>query len=194
MNNYFRRSLLSFLLFTAMSLFVFPAQTVLAETFAEELERKELTRQGSGAGIFNGVSQACFEYGQCSLCDILIVLIEISNIILRVFAIVALLFFMYGAGYLLLSSGNEGMISKGKGIIRATIVGTIVVLVAWQLIAIIVTIIANGNAFDDQNQINSINPIANWYNVASRCANVPSQELNEAADSANNFLDSIFGN
>ncbi len=64
------------------------------EKFLDELERKEKLRQESGAGIFNGVSVACFEYGQCSLCDILIVLIEISNIILRVFAVVALLFFV----------------------------------------------------------------------------------------------------
>jgi hypothetical protein len=122
-----------------------------------------------GAGIFKNVTLACFEYGQCTLCDILIVLIEVSNIILRLFAILALIFFLWGAGYLVLSSGNEQMINKGKGIIRATIIGSIIVLVSWQIMSFIVITIANGSIFEEDQEPVQNNPITGWYAVAEKC-------------------------
>lgn len=120
-------------------------------------------------GLFGGVTVSCWEQGTCSVCDILIVMINITNVILRFFAVIALIFFIWGAGYLILSSGNEQMVTKGKGIIKATIIGSIIVLVAWQLIAYIALILANENLFADDNRVN--NPIANWYNVAGSCTN-----------------------
>lgn len=121
------------------------------------------------AGVFKGVTVACFDYGQCTLCDILVVLIEISNIILRLFVIIALVFFIYGAGYLMFSSGNESMVTKGKGIIRATIIGSVIVMIAWQLIAYIAIVLANGSIFAEKDHVNSANPVAGWYEVASKC-------------------------
>ncbi len=90
------------------------------------------------------------------------------------------------------------MITKGKGVIRATIVGSVIVLVAWQLIAIIVTLVANGNAFNKEQQIDGINPVANWYNVANRCANIAEQNASEnrrnLGDSARDEIKRLFNN
>ena len=125
--------------------------------------------QEASKGIFANLSEDCFEKGTCNLCDILGVLINISNTILRLFAVLAVIFFIWGAGYLMISSGNEQLVTKGKGIIKATIVGTIIVLVSWQLMAFVVMVLANQNIFENEDQ-RSRNPIKAWYNVAETCA------------------------
>lgn len=168
------------LLLITFSLLVFtlaPLGKALAESdpftnISGQIDKGLATRQVTGAGVMKGVTTACFEYGQCTICDMLIVFIEVSNIILSLFAIVALVFFVYGAGYLMFSSGNESMVTKGKDAIKATIIGAIIVLVAWQLMAYITIIIANGNVFSKKadGELVSTNPIVGWYNVADRCS------------------------
>lgn len=122
---------------------------------------------GGGKGIFANLSKDCFEKGTCNLCDILGTFINISNTILRFFAVLAVIFFIYGAGYLMISSGNDQMVTKGKGIIKATIVGTIIVLISWQLMAFVVMVLANQNIFEKEKKSN--NPVSAWYDVADRC-------------------------
>lgn len=139
-------------------------QQALQEGLNETPESRQIS-----AGVFGGVTIACFEYGQCTFCDILIVLITISDIILRLFAILALIFFIWGAGYLMLSSGNETLVKKGKDIIKATVIGSVIVLVAWQLMSFIVIFLANGNIFDEGDKITK-NPVAGWYKVAQSCS------------------------
>ena len=119
-------------------------------------------------GIFSNLSEQCYSRGSCTLCDVLVVLINISNTILRFFAVIAVIFFIWGAGHLMISSGNEQMVTKGKGIIKATIVGTIIVLASWQIMALVVMVLANENIFEPDTK--SKNPIATWYEVAERCA------------------------
>jgi hypothetical protein len=141
------------------------------EDLLGQIDKGLVTRQTTKAGILKGVTTACFEYGQCTVCDMLIVFIEVSNVILLLFAILALLFFVYGAGYLMFSSGNEQMVTKGKGVIKATIIGSVIVLIAWQLMAYVTIILANGSVFDgtEDGGLTTPNPVAGWYNVASRC-------------------------
>jgi hypothetical protein len=127
------------------------------------------------AGIFDGVSLACWEYGQCNLCEILVVFINVANGILTIVAILALVFFIWGAGYLMLSQGNEEMVSKGKGIIRATIVGTIIVFIAWQLMNTVVLVVANQSIFAPQDNPETWSPLA-WYSIADRCVSTSTDD------------------
>lgn len=117
------------------------------------------------AGVFKDVSKDCACKGTCTLCDILTVGITITNMILSVMAILAVLFFVYGAGYMVLSQGNSGMVEKGKGILRATIMGTVVVLVAWQLMANVVVLVVNRTILETPE----LNQITGWFNVANTC-------------------------
>lgn len=116
----------------------------------------------------------CWKNGTCNICDGLIVFINVANGILGLLAIVAVVFFVYGAGHLALSSGNENYVHKGKEAIKAAIIGTIIVLGAWQIMAIVVMIIANQNGELINNP--SRNPIVNWYTVAGECAKSNSQK------------------
>lgn len=122
------------------------------------------------AGIFAGVTEACWESGQCTLCDLLAVFITVANIILRVFAVLATVFFIYGAGYLMLSSGNEEWVSKGKSVMRATIVGSLIVLLAWQIMNFVIILFANQSIFikDPEQKSVPLSPLG-WYQVAEQC-------------------------
>jgi hypothetical protein len=132
------------------------------------------------AGIFSGVTTKCWQQGTCNFCDGLVVFINVANFILALLAIVAVIFFVYGAGHLALSSGNENYVHKGKEAIKASIIGTLIVLGAWQIMAIVVLVMANQNEglFTSTQQGTAggagaeSNWVRNWYTVAQRCGTV----------------------
>ncbi|MBI4121968.1 MAG: hypothetical protein HY461_01415 [Parcubacteria group bacterium] len=133
------------------------------------------TPSSTAKGLFKGVTVACWSEGGCSICDGLTVLINIANGILRLLAIVAVVFFVYGAAMLVLSQGSEDMVSKGKGAMKATIIGTVIVLVAWQLMALVVLFIARNTISDGKPKageaaaVGGLPAILNWYNAADLC-------------------------
>lgn len=141
------------------------ARRDLRAEYLEEVQQK--ISQKANAGVFENVSLACYEDGFCTLCDFLIIFVTIANWILRTFAVLAVVFFVYGAGYLVISSGNEAMVTKGKGIIKATIIGSIIVLVAWQLMNYIVTVVINQSIFTETEQ-EAVTPFS-WHDATQRC-------------------------
>lgn len=72
-----------------------------------------------------------------SLADFIQVFVNISKIILGILGAVALLFFVYGGITWLTSGGNSKRIDKGKDILVGTIVGMVVVLGAYAIIAFV---------------------------------------------------------
>lgn len=138
-------------------------------------ENRELTTPDPTAtGLFSGVTIACWQRGTCTLCDGLLVFVNIANTILRFLAIVATIFFVYGAGLMMLSQGNEDWVSRGKAAMKATIVGVIITLIAWQLMSVIVFVLANQqqSAFGDTRPQGTYNPLTSWYTVAEQCGRV----------------------
>ena len=126
--------------------------------------------------MLQGLTVACFRDGSCTLCDGLVVFINVANAILRLLAIVATVFFVYGAGLLMLSQGNEDYVDRGKKAMKATIVGVLITLGAWQIMSVVVWVLANqqSQVFDDARaeRGGAYNPITSWYNVAEQCAQV----------------------
>lgn len=158
--------------------FTFSA-VVFASTADEEIlkqkdgKAKFTTESRDAGGLFTGVTIACWHEGSCTLCDGLVVFINVANGILRLLAIVAVLFFVYGAGLLVLSQGNEDMVSKGKNALKATIIGTIIVLVAWQVMSLVVYFVVANSTSTIVKQTGSVDApisgILNWYNAATLC-------------------------
>ena len=166
----------------AIAGFVSIPRTASAETAEETTERvKRLTTADPDAtGLFKGVTIACWKDGSCTLCDSLVVFINVANGILRLLAIVATIFFVYGAGLMMLSQGNEDWVSKGKSAMKATIVGTIITICAWQIMSIVVFVVANAQnnqkqavfegARGEQNPTpQKYNPLTSWYTIAEVC-------------------------
>lgn len=171
-----------------LSLFVFGAlllpQVALAETTPPAIDPDLLTTVSEGeSGIFAGVTTACWKKGTCSLCDILVVGINVSNSILRLLAILATIFFVYGAGLMMLSQGNEDYVSRGKATMKATIVGVIITICAWQIMSIVVFVLANAQAEGGTGKLaafegteearrpttGTYNPITSWFTIAEVC-------------------------
>src|SRR3989338_3612691 len=65
--------------------------------------------------VFEGVSIACYRDGSCNLCDIMVVLVNVADLLLKGLGIVAVIFLVYGAGWMMLSFGNQERVTKGKG-------------------------------------------------------------------------------
>lgn len=122
-------------------------------------------------GLFQGVTVACWHEGSCTLCDGLVVFINVADGILRLLAIVAVLYFVYGAALLVLSQGNEDMVSRGKGALKATVIGTVIVLVAWQVMALVVFFVVSNSISGEKKTVQGLelNKILEWYNAADRC-------------------------
>ncbi len=147
-----------------------------------KLQRDLTTVSDKATGLFKGVTTACWDGGTCTICDGLVVFINVADGILRLLAIVATIFFVYGAGLMMLSQGNEDYVSRGKAAMKATIVGTIITICAWQIMSIVVFVIANAQvegstdqaAFEGAKADKNVapgkyNPLTSWSTIAGVC-------------------------
>ena len=140
----------------------------------QKVDTRPVSRGDAGV-IFQGVTISCYTYGTCSLCDILVVFVNIANLILQLFAILGVIFLVYGTGFLMLSQGNEQRLTQGKAIMKASIVGSIIVLLAWQAMAFIVLLLGNASfgifsgVKEEKAPNPAFNPITNWFAIAQRC-------------------------
>lgn len=121
--------------------------------------------------IFKGVTKSCYKAGICTLCDILVVFVNVANVILRLFAILGVIFVVYGAAFMMLSQGSSERLNKGKGVLKAAVIGSFIVLGAWQVMSIVVLLVANGQIFNqpDTKDNAEYNPITGWFTLANRC-------------------------
>ncbi len=119
--------------------------------------------------VFQGVTRQCWVAGTCSICDMLVVVVNIMNGILRVFAIIGVLMLLYGAAFLTLSSGNTERVTRGKAIMRAAIIGGVIVLGSWQFMNILVTTLYNTSLESESKSTVTYNPVTSWYTVVTYC-------------------------
>lgn len=83
------------------------------------------------ANAFSIVPLKCQgEYG-CNVCDVALAFTNAADIIAALLGSVALLFFIIGGFFLILSSGNEQRIETGKKILVGTVTGLAIVFLAW---------------------------------------------------------------
>lgn len=77
---------------------------------------------------------------ECNLCYLFLMLSNVMNYMVNMVGIIAVVFLVIGGGVKVISGGSEELNKKGNGIITNTIIGTVIVLVAWLLINTIFTI------------------------------------------------------
>lgn len=76
--------------------------------------------------------------GGCSLCDIGIIIINTANIIAALLSAIALLMFILGGFFWIISDGNEQRIETGKKILIGTVMGLAVIFMAWLVVNLVV--------------------------------------------------------
>lgn len=90
----------------------------------------------------------CTATGDCTLCDMVNVAINIGKFILAISGSFLLLFFIYGGFRMLISGGNPNEVKKGKDIIINALIGLAIVFLAYLIVAFILVVLSGG-AIDD---------------------------------------------
>lgn len=79
-------------------------------------------------------SATCISNGDCSVNDFIVIAVRLSEIILGITGSLALLAFVYGGFVFLLSGGSAQNVEKGKGILKAAIIGLVIVFASYSII------------------------------------------------------------
>lgn len=104
--------------------------------------------------LMSGVGKGCTVSGNCTFTDLMMVVINVSEWILAIAGIAALLFLILGGANLLISGGSEQVVSRGKKMITGSVIGLVVILTAWifvNLAIVAVTGRADATIFDGSN-------------------------------------------
>jgi hypothetical protein len=83
------------------------------------------------------VGDPAYRKGDYQLNDVVILIITASNLILRFVGSLALLFFIYGGIMFLISSGNTEQVTKAKSIVKAAVIGLIIVFASFLIISFV---------------------------------------------------------
>ena len=86
---------------------------------------------GSGGPIYHLVPDCVTSNAVCTLCDLVNMLITYIRIVLAGISGVALLMFVIGGFMLIISSGNQERVAKGRKILTAAITGVLIVSFTW---------------------------------------------------------------
>lgn len=104
----------------------------------------------SQAAAYSIVPEKCQGDTGCNICDIALAFVNFSNIIAGGLSGMALLFFIIGGFYFILSGGNEQRIETGRKILIGTVTGVLIVFLAWFAVNFVVRI-----AYQGQNNLES---------------------------------------
>jgi len=99
----------------------------------------------SKAQILAGVP--CISSGNCTLCNMLQVVINIGTFIQGIVGSICLLFFVYGGFVWLTSGGAQEKVKKGREIITNSIIGMLIVLLAYFIVMTIINVVS-GTTWD----------------------------------------------
>ena len=113
------------------------------------------------------VPPQCAATGDCSICDMFTVLMNVARWIFALGGGGALKMVIYGAGRWATSAGNSEHIDEGRKAIFAAIVGIVIILVAWQLVYFVMATLTNPGF----NQPLTGTLLKSWY--APPCGTTP---------------------
>lgn len=124
-------------LFLAISLFLTFSNVTLAQNTAGQGTNP--TGVGSGGASLSGGSGSesglvkCGVSRDCTICDIFILVRDIFTFALGLLASLAVISIVIGGIYVLISSGNSGMVSNGYSIITNAVIGLLLVMASFLL-------------------------------------------------------------
>lgn len=81
--------------------------------------------------FLQGVTNACGNAGNCTLTDIMVVVANVGNFVLRIIGAIVLFMYVLGGFWYLASHGDSKLIEKGKTALKVSTTGLIIVMVAY---------------------------------------------------------------
>lgn len=76
-----------------------------------------------------------------SLCDFLQLFVNGMNMIVTIAAAIALILLIWGAQGFIMAMGSEEKVTASKGLMKNVALGLVIILVSWQLIAIVISLL-----------------------------------------------------
>lgn len=122
--------------------FAFPvvshAQTIGIDTPLDQVETEGFL------GAF--VGEQCLTNGNCSVCDIMRLVVGAAQVMTQVAGGITLVVFLIGAFMLITSQGDPNKVGAGKKAMTGAITGLIIVLLAWPIVNIVIqTVVPAGD-------------------------------------------------
>lgn len=109
----------------------------------------------SAQEFFGPLVPAC-SGGECQMCH----LIQLGNNIIRflisIFAVIGAILIAVGGFYMVTSAGNVSRRDKGKGILTNTVIGLIIMLVAWLVVDTVMKTLAGSKAYGMWREIQCV--------------------------------------
>jgi hypothetical protein len=103
---------------------------------------------GANHGLLQGVQPVCAVCGTCSIADIFVVGNTITQLILGLSGSIMLLMIIYGGFLFLTSSGNSEQISKAKKVLFGSLIGLVIVFVAYTAVQFVLGALGVPNVAD----------------------------------------------
>lgn len=98
------------------------------------MNRNDCAKQPTTTGPAGNYCSICLSTGDCFIGDALEVGVNIAESIVYVLGIATMIMFLYGGFLWLTSAGNPAKVKSGFDIMKNTVLGIIVILLAWVLV------------------------------------------------------------
>lgn len=92
-----------------------------------------------------GVCTECYDQGNCSVNDMLLVVVNASNFMLGLVGALVFLMYIVGGGFMLISAGRPDYITKGKKYIIESTIGLGIILGAYTFVTVLKSVLESGN-------------------------------------------------
>ncbi len=89
----------------------------------------------------------------CTICDGIIVSVNIIELLLLLGVIIAVLMVFYGAVRLMTSGGSQTQISQGKDIITKALIGLLIVSLAWVIVNTVFRVLTTKTKWNTLNLV-----------------------------------------
>lgn len=93
-------------------------------------------------GIVGNLPAACQDRGDCTMCDFVGLFVVLQKVILSLFAGLALVMLIWGGQGMIMAAGNQEKFTAGRKLITSTLLGVLIILVAYFLVAILYGLLA----------------------------------------------------
>lgn len=100
-------------------------------------------------------SGSCADEGDCTPLDFVALFVRGADIIVGLSGTASILMFVYGGFLMITAYGNDSRIKQGKDVLVATVIGILIVMLAWTLINLVINALYGGS------------PDSAWYQITN---------------------------
>jgi uncharacterized membrane protein (DUF485 family) len=108
--------------------------------------------------------ESCEQRGDCTPSDFVALFVRGADIITGLAGTMSILMFVYGGFLMITAYGNDAKIKQGRDVIIATVIGIIIILLAWTLVNLVIMSLYGG-ADNYSAEFQSFTKQSVWYKI-----------------------------